>query len=155
MPASAPSKVEQIIRPNAARQAKIDRYGEVDRKRNLWKPRVNPYQAECDELELEILTWAADDPPNKSTVLAGQKYQVEITARGWQQKFTEEAKKSAYKLLSRIKGLDMMEYFSVTLAEAKVRLGKVWLESKVPRLQTGPRTVNVAPLGPAAKAKAA
>jgi hypothetical protein len=153
MPSSAPAKVEVVLRPDSQKQAKIDRYGECDRKRRLWKPRTNPYQAECDELELEILGWAANDPPNKSTVLAGKRYQVEITVRGWQHKFSDEAKASAYKLLKRIKGLDMLAYFSVTLAEAKVRLGKAWLEANVPKLQTGPRELNVAPLGEAGKAR--
>lgn len=155
MPAPKPSTVEQVLRPSPARQAQIDRYGEVDRRRNLWKPRINPYQAECEELEAEFLTWATDTPANQSTVMVGQKYQVEITARGFQQKFSEAANAAAYKLLRRIKGLDMMQYFSVTLAEAKVRLGKAWLEKNVPKLQTGPRDVNVVPLSQAMKGKAA
>jgi hypothetical protein len=131
------------------RQAKIDRFGEVDRCLNLWQPQANPHLDEHQRLKAEILSWADSDPAEKSTVLSGRSYQVEITARGFQRKFSAEANALAHRLLSAIKGLDLMQFFSITLGDAKTHLGKPWLEKHVPKQQTGPRTVNVVPLAEA------
>jgi hypothetical protein len=148
----------QCIRPDPKRQAKIDEFGECDRQLRLWKPQTNPHQARYDELEKEILSWAADDPAEKSTLLAGRRYEVEITARGFKSDFTAAAQLLAYQLLTKIKGLDMMQFFSVTLAEAKFHLGSAFVKENVPKLQTGARTLNVVPraeASPAAKRKVA
>jgi hypothetical protein len=139
-----PSPV-QCIRPNPKRQAVIDEFGEVDRQVRLWKPQTNPHRARFDELEAEILSWAAEDAAEKSTLLSGSRYQVEISARGFKREFGRPAQLKAYTLLKKIKGLDVMQFFTVTLAEAKFHLGGAFVKQNVPKLQTGPRSVNVVP----------
>jgi hypothetical protein len=133
------------IRANPKRQAIIDEFGECDRQVRLWKPQTNPHRARFDELEAEILSWAADDAPDKSTLLSGSSYQVEISARGFKSEFGRGAQLKAYTLLKKIKGLDLMQFFTVTLAEAKFHLGGAFVKDNVPKLQTGPRAVNVVP----------
>jgi hypothetical protein len=147
-----PQKTLFVV-PN--RQVKIDRFGEVDRQLRLWQPQINPHAAEHEELEAEILSWSAEAAPEKSSVHTGKAYQVEITARGFQRPFSEAANEAAYKLLRKIKGLSMMSFFSVTLAEAKFHLGKDWTKTNVPKRQTGPRSVNVVPIGQAVEIRKA
>ena len=135
------------------RQAKIDEFGECDRQLRLWKPQTNPHRARYDELEAEILSWSASDPAENSTVLSGRAYQVEISARGFQSYFSPAAQLLAFTLLKKIKGLDLMQFFSITLSEAKTHLGKAFLVENVPKLQTGARTVSVVPRVEAMPAK--
>ncbi len=141
-----------------ARKAKLDEFGECDRQLRLWKPQANPYKARYDELEAEILGWYADPKDladDKSIVISGKSYDIEVTERSFQQKFTGLALADAYQLLQQIKSLDMLRFFSLTLAEAKALLGKPWLEKWVPKLRTGARSLKPVPRAEAAQAKKA
>lgn len=134
-----------------ARKAKLDEFGECDRQLKLWKPQSNPHRERYDELEAEILSWCPDLAADKSTVLSGRAYDIEVTEQGLQQKFSEEATAEAYRLLQAIKGLNLLQFFSVTLAEAKAHLGKAWMEKWVPKRQTGARSLKAVPRAEAVK----
>jgi hypothetical protein len=127
----------------------------VDRKLRLWQPQQNPHQARHAELEAIILSWARDEPANRSKVVSGLAYQVEISARGMRSDFTAEAQAKAHQLLNKIPGLDVVQFFSVTQAVAKTYLGQAFLDTNVPKLQIGPRKVNIVPRVEAVAAKKA
>ena len=129
----------------AARKQIVDEFGECDRKLRLWAPQRNPHQARHDELEAEILSWSKDDAADQSQIICGKVYQVEVSARGFKRTFTAAAQAKAFELLKKVQGLDLMQFFSITLAGAKAHLGNAFLEENVPSLQTGPRTVGVVP----------
>ncbi len=139
---ASPSKVK-TIQPDPQRQVTIDRFGEVDRLLRLWKPEINPHQAEYDKLEAEILGWAGGAKPETSTVLTGKAYRVTISARGFKSDFSAAAQTAAYGLLQKIKGLDLMQFFSLTITQAKFYLGTDWVKEHVPKRQTGERSVEV------------
>ncbi len=132
---------------SALQKAKIDEFGECDRQLKRWKPQQNPHQARYDELEKELLGWSAVTTLGvaQSTVLSGKAYDIEVTAQGFKQAFSVAAVADAYRLLQQIKGLDLLQFFAVTLAEAKAHLGKAWLDKWVPKLQIGPRTLKPVP----------
>ena len=144
---------KQLLTP--ARKSKLDEFGEVDRKLRLWIPTVNPYKLRYDELEAEILSWCPGLPADQSTVLSGRSYDVEVTQQGFRQKFTTEATTEAHRLIHAIKGLNVIQFFSLTLAEAQAHLGKDWLERWVPKLQTGPRSLKPVPRAEAVAMKKA
>lgn len=130
-------------RLSPARQAKIDEYGECDRQLRLWMPTVNPYQADHDRLEAEILGWSTGLAADASEKLLGKAYQVEVSARGFQHPITAVAKALAFELLKKIQGLDLIQFFGITLVQAKAFLGQTWLDEHVPEQQTGPRKLTV------------
>jgi hypothetical protein len=132
-------------RISPAKQATIDKFGECDRKLRLWLPTVNPYQAEHDKLEAEILSWSIDLAADQSDVVSGKSYQAEVSARGFQRTFTREAEAAVFDALKKIQGLSLAQFFSITLADVKAHLGKPFLEQHVPQRQTGPRKVTVVP----------
>ena len=141
-----------------ARKAKLDEFGEVDRKLKKWIPTVNPYKAQHDKLEQEILSWYADPKDlaaDQSTVASGKAYDVEVTPQTFQQKFSEAALTDAHRLLNQIKGLNPLQFFSLTLSEAAAHLGKPWLEKWVPKVRTGPRSANPVPRAEAVAPKKA
>jgi hypothetical protein len=142
-----------VPRTEPKRQALIDEFGECDRHLRLWKPITNPFAARHAELEAVIIGWAAESAPDESTVLAGKAYEIEISARGFKREFSAAAQLKAYNLLKRIKGIDMMRFFSVTLAEAKALLGDAFLAVNVPKLQTGNRSLRVVPRAEAQPAR--
>lgn len=142
-----------ITRPSPAKQAKIDEFGECDRKLRLWLPTVNPYQAEHDKLEAEILSWSTGLAADESETLVSKAYQVEVSARGFQHPITDVAKALAFELLKKIQGLSLMQFFSITLAQAKAHLGQAWLDEHVPEQQTGPRKLTVVPRAEAVSLK--
>ena len=139
---ASPSKVK-TIQPDPQRQVTIDRFGEVDRLLRLWEPQENPHQAEYDKLEAEILSWAGGAKPETSTVLTGKAYRVKITARGFKSEFSAAAHAIAYDLLQKIDGLDLMQFFSLTITQAKFYLGGEWVKANIPKKQIGERSVEV------------
>jgi hypothetical protein len=141
-----------LVPKSPSRKQIVDEYGEVDRKLRLWQPQQNPHQARHAELEAIILSWAADEPAYQSKVVSGLAYQVEVSARGMRSTFTPAAQAKAYELLKHAK-VPLMQFFSLTLAEAKAHLGPEFVLTNIPKLQTGPRSVNVVPRVEAAATK--
>lgn len=139
------------------REQIVDEFGELDRLLRLWEPQVNPHQARHAELEATILGWYETAPATESVVIVGRAYQLEVSARGFKRPFTEPAKLKAFRLLKKVKDLDVMQFFSVSLADVKTYLGQAFLDQNVPRVQTGARQLNVVPLlkAPAKEGKAA
>jgi hypothetical protein len=143
-----------LVPKSLTRKQVVDEYGEVDRKLRLWQPQQNPHQARHAELEAIILSWADDEPAHQSKVVSGSAYQVEVSARGMRSTFTPAAQAKAYELLKHAK-VPLMQFFSLTLAEAKAHLGPEFVLTNVPKLQIGPRSVSVVPRVEAVAAKKA
>jgi hypothetical protein len=130
----------------AAKRAVVDEFGEVERQFQLWRPPaqpVNPHAKRYAELEAEILTWSPDLPAAEGEVIRGKRYQVSISARGWQSVVTAAVRRAAFGVMEAVKDCDPFAFFNVSISDMKAQCGSDFVKVHVKKAQTGPRTISV------------
>lgn len=77
-----------VVIDEVAKAAKVDRYGELQRKVIAFRPTLSEYES----LGKEIQAWFANDPADKPLLAEGARYQLQLSARELQRAITDMKK---------------------------------------------------------------